>query len=539
MTRGFAFVALAAAALAAAAFWWWLGRSVPVPDAPAGKVACLSYSPYRSGQTPFDAAFVVPATQIAEDLPLLAPFTRCVRSYGVDQGLDAIVPAARAAGLQVMLGAWLGRDAAHNAREIARAIELANAYPDTVRAIVIGNEVLLRGELGAAEIAALLRAAQSRTQVPITYADVWEFWTRHAAVLADAVDFVTIHILPYWEDEPVAIDQALAHVEAVLRRVEAAIPGKHVMIGEAGWPSAGRMRDGALPTRVNAARFLRGFTALAEARGLDYNLIEAFDQPWKRALEGTVGGHWGLFTADREPKFALTGPVSDWPHWRRACAAAALIGAMPVIWAVLRRREPDPWGWIALAFAGQAAGSILVLQADHAVLATRTAPGAMIAGAGVLLSAATAWLLLDALARRAPATARMAPIRTVVPALRRPWAAAPTRAMLLGALRLAAAGAALATSLGLVFDPRYRDFPIAAFLLPAVGFALAFLANARDERPGTEEAWVAALLAVSAVVIAGREGPRNYQALAWAAICLLLALPWLIAWLRGRRSVTA
>jgi lysylphosphatidylglycerol synthetase-like protein (DUF2156 family) len=148
-------------------------------------------------------------------------------------------------------------------------------------------------------------------------------------------------------------------------------------------------------------------------------------------------------------------------------------------------------------------------------------------------------LLLDALARRAPAAALTAPIRTVLAALRRPWAASPTRAMLLGALRLTAAGAALATSLGLVFDPRYRDFPIAAFLLPAAGFVLAFLANARDERADTEEAWIAALLTVSALVIAGREGPQNYQALAWAGTCLLLALPWLIAWLRGRRSVTA
>src|SRR5690606_17227007 len=152
----------------------------------------------------------------------------------------------------------------HNAREIARAIELANGHPETVRAIVIGNEVLLRGELDAGALAALLEDAQGRTDVPITYADVWEFWTRHAAVIADAVDFVTIHLLPYWEDEPVAVDQALAHVEAVLRQVETAIPGKHIMIGEAGWPSAGRMRGGALPSRVNAARFLRGFTAIAE-----------------------------------------------------------------------------------------------------------------------------------------------------------------------------------------------------------------------------------------------------------------------------------
>ena len=39
--------------------------------------------------------------------------------------------------------------------------------------------------------------------MPVTYADVWEFWLRYRDVY-EAVDFVTIHILPYWEDFPIS-----------------------------------------------------------------------------------------------------------------------------------------------------------------------------------------------------------------------------------------------------------------------------------------------------------------------------------------------
>jgi glucan 1,3-beta-glucosidase len=534
VTRWFALAAFALATAAAFLFWAWLGRPQAVPDAPGGHVACLSYSPYRTGQTPFDPSFVVPRAQIEEDMRLLAGHTGCVRSYGVDQGLDAVVPAAEAVGLKVILGAWLGRDAAHNTREIALAVDLANAHPDTVRAIVVGNEVILRGEIAPEQLAVLLRDAQSRTEIPITYADVWEFWTRHAAVLANAVDFVTVHILPYWEDEPVAAEHAIDHVEAVYGLVEQAIPGKRLLIGETGWPSAGRMRDGALPSPVNAARFLRGFTAMAEARGLDYNLIEAFDQPWKRALEGTVGGHWGLFTATRQPKFPLTGPVSNLPHWPAMFVAGSFIAALPVFWAVLRRRTLGAGGWIALAAGAQAAGSVLLLQAGQAILTGRTPVDWLIAAAGLAITTATAWLLLDALSRRDAGAARTAPIRAVLAWLRKPLPTTATWAVTLGTLRLFAVGAALATSLGLVFDPRYRDFPVAAFLVPAAGFALAALAGrADDEHPGPEERWLAALLALAAIVLALREGLLNHQALSWAAVCLALALPWGVQWGRG------
>src|SRR3546814_2538257 len=41
----------------------------------------------------------------------------------------------------------------------------------------------------------------------------------------------------------------------------------------------------------------------------------AFDQPWKRKLEGTVGGHWGFLDGNAQVKFAWGQPLSNHPFW--------------------------------------------------------------------------------------------------------------------------------------------------------------------------------------------------------------------------------
>lgn len=56
-----------------------------------------------------------------------------------------------------------------------------------------------------------------------------------------------------------------------------------------------RMRDGALPSPANQALVLSGVVEAANAESWKVNLIEVFDQPWKRLLEGAVGGYRGLF----------------------------------------------------------------------------------------------------------------------------------------------------------------------------------------------------------------------------------------------------
>ncbi|MFO1145334.1 MAG: hypothetical protein U1E33_01675, partial [Rhodospirillales bacterium] len=274
MSRCFAVPALLLSLLPVLAFWWWQGRPVAIPDAPSAEVPCASYAPYRHGQTPFDEDQVIPRAQIAGDLALLRKITPCVRTYTVAQGLDVVPAIARELGMKVMLGAWIRLQRVKNEKEIADVIALANAYPDTVKAVIVGNEVLLRREQPSSELAAIIARVRTAVPMPVTYADVWEFWQKHPEV-AGAVDFVTIHVLPYWEDIPHPIGSAVPYVANIWQQMSAEFAGKKVFIGEAGWPSAGRMRDGARPGRLEQARFVRELLITAERDGIGVNIIEA------------------------------------------------------------------------------------------------------------------------------------------------------------------------------------------------------------------------------------------------------------------------
>jgi glucan 1,3-beta-glucosidase len=247
------------AAFAGVVGWWWMGRPVALPDAPSSRIACVSYAPYRrSGETPYDPTTFISPKRIDADLAALSKRFDCVRTYSQGQGLAAVPAVARRHGMQVLMGIWLGRDPQANAREVAKGIATANADPDVLRGVIVGNEVLLRGELSPQALAGYLRQVRAAipAAVPVTYADVWEYWLRYPQ-MARAVDYLTIHILPYWEDEPVPPEHAVRHVAQVYARMQQAFPDKPVMIGETGWPSAGRPRRAARATRVIEARYLR------------------------------------------------------------------------------------------------------------------------------------------------------------------------------------------------------------------------------------------------------------------------------------------
>lgn len=497
-------ILLVIANLAAIGYWWQRSLPVPIPDAPPGKIHCLSYSPYRlTGDTPFDKNFVVSPQRVAEDFVLLAPGTRCVRTYSVQQGLGDVPESARRAGLKVWLGIWIGRDAVENRLEIALAIDLAQRYPDVIEALIVGNEVLLRREQTPTQLAALIAEVRAATRLPVTYADVWEFWLRNPS-LAQSVDFITVHMLPYWEDDPIAVTQAAGHAMSMVELVQAAFPGKEIVVGEAGWPSAGRWRRGAAPSLVNEARFLREFANQATTRGLRYNLFEAFDQPWKRGQEGAMGGHWGMFDSAGRPKFRLTGAVIEDEHWRRGWAAASFgaLGFAILAWA---RRVRRPTGMLVAALAGGGVGGVLWAQWLYLWLWNRYVVEWLVTAsytcAALLLSAIIA---LDVARWTSGAAAKPAAL------------VAPLRAMFLF-------GAAV-MSLLLVVDARYRGFPLPLHLAPAIGLAVHAYGFGAG-RISTEERVLALWLAASAPYIVWQEGIENLPALMWAGLAMLYALP--------------
>lgn len=209
--------------------WWWLGLPIDMPPSPLDpgeKLYCVSYAPFRGRQDPLDPSTRIDPSQIDDDLERLSRLTDCVRTYSTDLGLDRVAEIAGRHGLKVIQGLWIGREPARNQQEIATVVGLAKRYPDVIRSIVVGNEALLRGEIGPDALADIIRRVKAQVgKVPVTYADVWEFWLR-AREVYDAVDFVTIHILPYWEDFPLPASVAAAHVDAIRRKVAAAFPAR-------------------------------------------------------------------------------------------------------------------------------------------------------------------------------------------------------------------------------------------------------------------------------------------------------------------------
>jgi len=513
---------------AVAAAWWWLGRPLAAPEAAAdpGRIQCMSYTPFRAGETPLDRTTHADAARIEEDLVRLAPLTGCIRTYATDNGLDQVPQIAQRLGIKVLQGLWLDRDRQKNRIQIDTAIDLAKRFPDAISGIVVGNEVLLRGELAPDDIAAVLREVKAATGKPVTYADVWEFWLRNRE-LAAAVDFVTIHILPYWEDFPIAADLAGAHVDSIRDRVAAAFPGKEILIGEVGWPSAGRMREGALPSRTNQAHVLEEVMARAKAKNYRVNLIEAFDQPWKRTLEGTVGGYWGLFGSTlREPKFAWGEPVSDHPWWAWQLFAGVLLAAA-VFAAAMRAGGPlfakaparVPAGVAAIALVS----GVMAPWALENVIIEILGPGGWIRGAAFV-----------AVAVAAPVAAAMSlSADEVLPAFAQLLGRAGERpgaiARAAGLALIATAMLAVQTALGLVFDPRYRDFTDAQLSSAIVPFAVIMMLGARSPggrhagTRGRAETIAAITLAGSAVYIVLNEGFANWQALWFGAVLMVLA----------------
>jgi exo-beta-1,3-glucanase (GH17 family) len=509
-----------------AALWWWLAAPITLARAPIdpdAKLQCVSYAPFRGAQTPLVPTTQISPEQIAQDLAQLAKITDCVRTYSIENGLDQVPALAAKVGLKVIQGIWLSSNRIKNLAQISVAIELTKEHPDVITALVVGNEVLLRGEMTTSDLAANIRSVKSRVRVPVTYADVWEFWLRNREVY-EAVDFVTIHILPYWEDIPIRAKFAANHVDDIRKRMAVAFPNKEILIGETGWPSAGRMREGALPSRTNQARVVSEILDLAKREKFRVNLIEAYDQPWKRQLEGTVGGYWGMINdAQRAIKYPAGEPISNYPSWKlqMACGMALSVLVFLAGWLPMRRRpwKPGASAWVVVGTSATTAGMLLGIAADKMYFESYGAGGWL--QWGTLLAAGIASPLLCA---NAAMSGR--PLPTFLELLGpRDYRGNNLLSALLCLVLIITTLIAAQTALGFTFDPRYRDFPYASLTMAVVPFAMLMLLNRPKEgsRPIAESAF-AGLLVAAALFTGINEGNQNWQSMWTCAVYLLLAL---------------
>ncbi|WP_439816843.1 glycosyl hydrolase family 17 protein [Zavarzinia sp. CC-PAN008] len=484
----------------------WINRPVVLDHGTeTGEVRyqSVSYAPYRDGQSPIAQVFPTPA-QIAEDLDLLATRTQAIRTYTVTEGMEIVPDLARARGLKMTIGAWLDSRLAHNEVELQTLIDTANRYPDVVTRVVVGNENLLRNDLTAQQLVDYIRRVQRAVAQPVSYADVWGFWEKYPGIV-DEVDEVTVHILPYWEDVPFADTRAAEHLTMVLDRMAPIFRDRPVFVGEIGWPTAGRQREAAIPGIVEQRRFLAGAIPALEARGVAYNLMEAIDQRWKAAQEGTVGGAWGVYASDRTLKAPIGEAIVPDRLWPCQAGSAAILAILALLalraWRLPAERQARvgalaALGGLGLALSGAFALEVTIFWDQWPVT--------------ILLFAlqAALWLALLAVAARGQGVDGAAAVAGgLVRGGRSPslWAGLLTWLSLVASLVLAAL---------IVFDGRYRDFPTAHLVVAA--FAPLLVGAPRLARGG----WSAAPEAVLALALAG----------------LAIALVWVEVWVNGQAN---
>lgn len=305
----------------------------------------LTFDPMRKGDTKTNGSY--PSTQeIDRDLSLLANKIHAVRTYSVLQGLDQVPVLAAKYHLNVTLGAWIGADLATNRQEIDTLVNTVHHDNQNIVRVIVGNETLLRRDVSEQTLIAYLREVRQRVDQPVSTSETWDSWLAHPE-LANEVDFIAVHILPYWQG--LNVDDAVDATFSWYHRVQAAFPNKPIVITEVGWPSDGQPFKHAIPSRANQAQFLRQFINRADKEKVTYYIVEAFDQPWKKSIEGSVGAYWGLYDSDRHPKYPFNAAyltLPGWKHW--AVSASVLSMALIGIFLFARRNLKLP----ALLFLG-------------------------------------------------------------------------------------------------------------------------------------------------------------------------------------------
>ncbi|HEX3481431.1 MAG TPA: glycosyl hydrolase family 17 protein [Kofleriaceae bacterium] len=287
----------------------------------------IAYSPYRDCQSPGGAR--LPAgDEIDEDMFRIAHTANAIRTYSATGANMRIAEAAAAHGRILYAGAWLDENGA-DATELHALLELARTVHPA--GLIVGNEFYLRhraeGRAAASYLLERIRSIKAAlpAQRPLVMtAEVdgimFRWACRNGALVVegiapdyrailDATDAVLVHIYPFWEGQPILGAAALAAARYIAIRdfVSRQYPGKRVIIGETGWPSAGAPVGAAVPGLDAQRRYMAEFMQLAEAHAIDYFYFDAFDEAWKVAEPGYVGQHWGYADATRAVKYDISG----------------------------------------------------------------------------------------------------------------------------------------------------------------------------------------------------------------------------------------
>jgi len=292
----------------------------------------VCYSGFRSGQHPDrgEGAANPSYSETLEDLKILSEDCdfRLIRVYdsGLNSEMVLRVIKENNINIKVMLGIWLRAELSNhetcawltgpipvdelrqnkklNLVEIERGIKLARLYKDIVVAVNVGNEALVDWNDHKVDIDTIIsyvQKVQKAIKQPVTVADNYRWWADHGTSLAEAVDFISLHVYPIWEEKD--IDEGLSYSIQNVIEVHKALPDAKIVITEAGWASIASEFDGRASEEKQEQYYIE-FMAWAKENNITCFFFEAFDEDWKGNSDNPMGAekHWGLYTVDRKPK---------------------------------------------------------------------------------------------------------------------------------------------------------------------------------------------------------------------------------------------
>ena len=265
----------------------------------------VCYGPFRDNEDP-DLGILPTYEELQEDIKFISNLSKSLRTYGISKNMSEIPEFCQEAGVLCYPGAWISPYERENKKEIQSLIQVANRNLSCVKGLIVGNEVLFRGDASEEELIEYIREVKGNTTLPVGTAELWGTWFEHPQ-LAENVDFILVHIHPYWEG--VHINEAANHTVKKWEELKAQYPEKEVIIGETGWPTQGDKIGEAVPSEENQRIFLSEILKLAEEEEIQYFYFDVFDEKWKEKFEGIVGAHWGLYYSNGTLKPTLGGLV--------------------------------------------------------------------------------------------------------------------------------------------------------------------------------------------------------------------------------------
>ncbi len=256
----------------------------------------LCYSAYEEGQQPGD---ILTRDQIRKRMEIIAPHTEWIRSFSCIEGNELVPQVAKEFGLKTMVGAWLGKEADMNTKEVNGLIQLAQE--GFVDIAAVGNEVLYRNDLSQEQLIAHIKEVKAAVpHLQVGYVDAYYEFSACPAV-TEACDVILANCYPFWES--CHIDYSFLYMKQMYQQALAAANGKKVFITETGWPSQGKSLDSADPSYENFLKYFINTQKWSKEEGIDIFYFSSFDESWKVGSEGDVGAYWGIWDKNEQLKF--------------------------------------------------------------------------------------------------------------------------------------------------------------------------------------------------------------------------------------------